>query len=343
MKQPAVSVVMSVFNGEKFLAEAIDSVLRQTRQDFELLIVDDASTDATPEILNRYASHEKIIILRNPENKERAYSRNKAIQQAHGTYIAILDADDVCLSSRLELQLQFMEQNPDVDVLGGKFVFIDDEGVEITKKQVRLQTHPEIAWATLFSTPVAHSTAMVRTAKLREVNGYDERWPPCEDADLWIRMLKSGARFHNLPEPLTKYRTNPRQKESYISSLPIASEIRRLFLEELLEKAITVDKYELIFHSQTGKSREDNLGKFLFSLQGLLNAFFAMQHRGYFISDDISMVQKDILGRIAKWINLLAISEKKTILGSLSQFSSRDWVELYWKHKKKYLPFRHPK
>ena len=344
MKQPAVSVVMSVLNGERYIAQAIDSVLAQTCQDFELIIVDDASTDETPEILSHYASYEKVVILQNAENRERAYSRNKAIQQARGKYIAILDADDICLPSRLETQLQFMEQNPDIDVLGGKFVFIDDEGAEITKKQVRLQTHPEIAWATLFATPIAHSTAMARTVKLREVNGYDVRWPPCEDADLWIRLLKAGSKFHNLAAPLTKYRTNARQRDGFLSSLHKAKEIRRLFLEELLERDIPVDEYDLIFLNQERKSGEPiRFSDFMLGLHGLYSAFYAMKRRGYFINSDISLVEEEMLTRLAERINLLSISDKKTVLGSLSKFATSDWVEVYLKQKRKYLPFRRGK
>src|ERR1700719_557050 len=126
MSSPTVTVIMSVFNGEKFLSETIDSVLNQSFRDFEFVIVDDGSTDATADILSKYALCDgRIRVFRN-EKKGRAASLNLAISVANGRYVANTDADDLSMPGRLEEQLAFMEKNPEVGVLGGAFELVTD-------------------------------------------------------------------------------------------------------------------------------------------------------------------------------------------------------------------------
>src|ERR1700720_4672159 len=119
MKSAPISVVMSVFNGEAFLGQAIESILDQSFLDFEFLIVDDGSTDSTPKIISDYAHRDKRLRVVTHDNKRRAESLNIGIGLASGRYIARMDADDVALPPRLEKQIEFMEQNPEVGVLGG--------------------------------------------------------------------------------------------------------------------------------------------------------------------------------------------------------------------------------
>ena len=115
IESPKISVVMPVLNGEKYLAEAIESILNQTFQDFEFIIVDDGSTDQTPEILRSYANKDsRIQIVTNPINRGIGYSRNRGIALSRGEYIANMDADDLCLPERFEKQVRFLDSHPDI-------------------------------------------------------------------------------------------------------------------------------------------------------------------------------------------------------------------------------------
>src|SRR5438045_8388133 len=128
MSSTKVSVLMSVYNGQEFLCEAIESVSTQSYRDFEFLIIDDGSTDGTPEILRKYAAADERIRVHRHENRGRAESLNVGIELARGEYIARMDADDVALPERLRQQLEFLEGHPDVGLLGGAFELISSRG-----------------------------------------------------------------------------------------------------------------------------------------------------------------------------------------------------------------------
>src|SRR5439155_4227257 len=137
MSSPTVSVVMSVFNGQEFLSETIESVLNQSFQDFEFVIVDDGSTDGTAEILSKYISRDNRIRVLRDGKKGRAAARNEGIGLAKGKYVANIDADDLAMPGRLEEQVAFMERNPEVGVSGGAFELMTDSG-----RAVDIVRHP---------------------------------------------------------------------------------------------------------------------------------------------------------------------------------------------------------
>lgn len=125
--EPLVSVIMPIFNAEKYLFEAIKSILQQTYSNLELILVDDASVDGSLEIVNGIKDS-RIILKRNTCNRGIAYSTNRGIEAASGKYIALLDDDDMATAERLQLQVEFMERNEDVDILGGATAEIDENG-----------------------------------------------------------------------------------------------------------------------------------------------------------------------------------------------------------------------
>jgi len=135
MDSPAISVVMSVFNGQAFLSEAIESILGQTLRDFEFLVVDDGSTDRTAEILAGYASRDGRMRVLRHENKGRAVSLNIGMTLATGDYIARMDADDVAMPCRLQEQFAFMQRHPEVGLLGGAVDLIRATGHVIKTAQ----------------------------------------------------------------------------------------------------------------------------------------------------------------------------------------------------------------
>ena len=204
MSPPAISVVMSVFNGEKFLPEAMDSILRQSFRDFEFIVVDDGSTDATGKILSKYEFGDNRIRVLRDGNKGRSAALNLGMNLAGGKYVAILDADDVAAPRRLEEQIAFMERNPEVGVLGGAFELMSDSG-----RGIGIIRHPvedaEIRSVILRYNPICHSSAMVRKELALALGGYRRAFEPSEDYDLWLRMSERG-RLANLPNVLVQYR-----------------------------------------------------------------------------------------------------------------------------------------
>jgi len=201
-----ISVVMCVLNGEKYLAQSVDSILSQTYTDFEFIIVDDGSTDSTPEILRAYERQDpRIKILTNSVNKGIGYSRNRGIAETRGEYIANMDADDWCLPERFARQLSFLEKRPEIAVLGTACIMVD----EISKRQNRWE-NPDlpgrVRWALLFNCPVMNSSAMIRKSRLpQSFQVYKQEFSPAEDYELWARIAETD-KIANLSESLCYYR-----------------------------------------------------------------------------------------------------------------------------------------
>lgn len=202
---PRVSVIMPVYNGETYLAEAIDSVLSQTFPDFELLIHDDGSTDGTAAILRDFASRDGRIRVSSGENLGVGGAPNRMIRDARGDYIARLDADDICLPDRLARQVAILDARPDLDVLGMTAIIIDAAGRRIVENRMA-PTHEEIDARHLRGLcSLTHSSVMMRAETLRRAGGYDPEYRSAEDIDLWLRLAEVG-RLANAPEPGVKYR-----------------------------------------------------------------------------------------------------------------------------------------
>jgi hypothetical protein len=203
---PNISVVMSVYNGEAFLSEAVESILGQTLREFEFLIIDDGSTDRTAKILAHYAGQEGRIRVLSHENKGRAASLNEGIRLATGDYIARMDADDIAMPYRLEEQVDFMEQHPEVGVLGGAVDMINTTGHAI-KTASPPQDDAEIRSFMLCYNPMFHPTVVMRKELTIAAGGYRKALLDADDFDLWLRMSER-SRLANLCKPLLKYRVH---------------------------------------------------------------------------------------------------------------------------------------
>lgn len=204
MKNPKVSVLMTVYNAERYLRSAIESVLNQSFSDFELLIVDDGSTDHSREIINSYGDP-RIRVTWNPTNRGECYTRNRALESARGKYVAVLDADDVALPDRLGHQVEVLDKAPDILLVGSVSELIDNEGK--VNGILRVPTDPlEIRWRLLFGNCIIHSTTMFRLEDARAVGGYGD-FPFAQDFDLWRRLSLRG-RFSNIETPLSQYRVH---------------------------------------------------------------------------------------------------------------------------------------
>lgn len=202
MPKPKVSVITAVYNGERTISKTIDSILNQTFKDFEYIIVDDAATDSTPRILSEYAKKDKRIkVITNEVNKERCISRNIAIEQSSGGYIAVTDADDISLPQRLQLQYEYLENHQDCYLLATRASLVDEDGKNIGKSYAHKSSR-DITEELKVENRIVHSTIMYRNTK--EVF-YREKFKYAQDYDLFLQMISIGKRIHLIPEILVKY------------------------------------------------------------------------------------------------------------------------------------------
>ena len=224
--RPEVSVIMPVFNGEKYLNEAVDSILDQRFKDFEFIIINDGSVDNTSKILDSYSDGRIRLVQR--ENRGFAYSLNEAIQLAEGKYIARMDADDVALENRLQLQYEFMESYPGVDILGGQADIIDEDGRLIGEMRKPI-SWPNISKYIKYACPLCHPTYFVREHVYDIIKGY-RNIPPVDDYDFLFRALEKGCVMRNLPEKILKYRktNNSMTANNFLRTVTLTSQIQKL-------------------------------------------------------------------------------------------------------------------
>ena len=206
-KAPLISVVLPVYNGQKYLAEAIDSILTQTFTDFELIMIDDGSTDHSLEILRQYEQHDLRVQVVARANRGIAATLNESIDIARGTLIARMDEDDVCNPNRLSSQYEFMQCHSDAVAVGSAANFIDAEGSKIC---TYFPSPEDASLRCVFpGSPFIHPSVMFRKAAFYQAGKYpaNMKWGG-EDVILFGRIAKFGL-LHNLSEPLINYRLVP--------------------------------------------------------------------------------------------------------------------------------------
>jgi len=234
---PRVSVLMPVYNGEKYLHQAIDSILGQTFTDFEFLIINDGSTDSSAELIESY-NDPRIRLVHNKTNLKLIETLNKGIRLARGQYIARMDCDDISMSERLSKQVAFMDAHPEVDILGTGFYVIDSNGKPSHKVLFPLNHH-FLCWSLCFYCPICHPSVLIKKNAVVKVGGYDPEMLHAEDYDLWYRLSKK-AKLANLPDILLYLR---KHKDSICSINPLvhketSTKIHRAIISEILGKNI---------------------------------------------------------------------------------------------------------
>lgn len=207
---PPISVLLSCYNGARWLDEAINSVLSQTFGDFEFIIVDDGSTDNSPEIIKRYAVQDARIVVIAKSNSGLADSLNVGIRQARGEWIARLDADDICEPARLEIQLAKARQNPGLVFIGSGLLEIDENGNAL--KIYHYPARHALLIRNLYTARKfpPHSSAFYRTDVVRSIGAYRSRIRRAQDKDLWLRLSEAGQ-LTAMDEPLVKIRKHSGQ------------------------------------------------------------------------------------------------------------------------------------
>lgn len=250
-----ISVIMSVFNTAKYVGEAIESVLKQTYTNFEFIIVDDASTDNSLEIIRKYESQDpRVIVITNEVNLGISKSRNRGLAIARGEYIANMDSDDINMVDRFELQVNHFASNPDTLVLGGRHKVIDAQGNE----QPNTWSFPEnvFRWDTLTTkVAVTHGCMTTRTDYLREIGGYPEGLENAIDRALFQKMaLAPEFCMRNLDDVIYTIRIHRESTSKKKTNLQLENSrrVRKQAIEDILGRTIPEDEFVAIFEKEPG-------------------------------------------------------------------------------------------
>ena len=243
-----VSVILPVYNAGRFLEEAVDSILTQQGVDFELIAIDDCSTDGSRAALERYAATDRRVkLILNEQNVGHAVAINAGIAAAGAPVSAIMHADDVALPGRLAAQHRLLADQPDVDVVGTWFACIDIDGHPHETGVVKHPTNPaNVAWQMHFDCYIGHPTAAGRTRILR-ATPYDSGFHGAEDYHLWSRLL-FRHRMSNVPKVLLNYRIHPNQVSQRLIGRMTreAAEVRQRAIAALVGQPVSLELGDLV-------------------------------------------------------------------------------------------------
>lgn len=250
---PKVSVFIPVYNREAYVGAAIESVLTQSFRDFEILLIDDGSTDRSVEILRSY-DDPRVRVICNEYNLGIPHTRNRGLELARGEYIALLDSDDVARPDRLRQQTTFLDCHPDYVQVGGWKQDIDMNG-RVLKKIKRQPTHAaDVHAQLLFRCSVSNTTVMARAATL-QAYGYRPSFPRCQDYDLHVR-LATHHKIANLPQVLTHARVHPHQIT--VQTQALGDEKKKEIMQRLLADlgVVSYEAHDLYRHLMLSRMRK---------------------------------------------------------------------------------------
>lgn len=237
----SVTVLMAVHNGERFIERALDSLRAQTWRQFQAIVIDDGSTDATSAILSGLADP-RFSVHRNPDNLGLTRSLNRGLRLIHTDYVARLDADDVALPGRLAAQVAYLDQHPELGIVGSDCEVVD-ENDRLVAVYAYPRSHTAIRWRHFFNNGFCHSSVMLRRSILeRNQLCYDERIRYAQDFDLWTRLLRH-TRGTNLGTPLVRWRTHARSISSQrqAEQAQFATDVVLREMSNLLGRAVDSD------------------------------------------------------------------------------------------------------
>ena len=223
---PLVSVITPVYNREKYLVKCIESILNQTYENFEFIIIDDNSSDLTVNIIKDYLLRDsRIKFLENNKNLGATLTFNRGLDIAKGKYIARMDSDDISFPDRFKKQVDIFESWHDLEVLGTGAVLIDHKENEIGRKQFP-SNFKKISNIIKTGVPVFDPSVMMRSSTLKEINGFDNRLAPADDYHLWLTLFKQKKIISNIDDYLIKYRLH----DSNLSKVASREQLQKSFL-----------------------------------------------------------------------------------------------------------------
>jgi len=232
MSKPLISVVTALYNGERYIAETVQSILSQTIQDFEFIIVDDCSTDHGLEIVEKFKDP-RIVIIKNSSNLKLTATRNIGLDRAQGRFIALIDHDDVAFANRFEIQLNAFERNQRLILVGSGAINIDESGNQLSGRPQYIESPNETRARLLIRNHFVNSTILFKASSQNKIR-YRTEFPLAEDYDFIVRMADFGE-VHILPNILLKYRLHGSNYSKVMNEqmLILSGEVKRYQLAKM--------------------------------------------------------------------------------------------------------------
>jgi glycosyltransferase involved in cell wall biosynthesis len=273
--KPQISVVMSVFNTEKFIKAALESILNQTFKDFEIVLINDGSSDKSMDIVAQYDDPRIRIV--NQTNHGLVYSFNKGVDLARADYIARMDADDISLPSRFAKEHKWLESNPKRGLVGTFFCYMDEETSTPTEVVMTAPTkHIDLVRMMHIVNPFGHGSIMMRKSAVLGVGGYRDEYEPAEDYDLWRRIAMEWE-IGQIPEVLYLWRFHPgsiSRRKSDISNASAEKTVRNTWkYNKSFKSPISIIRDAKYYNSLTSPMSEIIYNRYIDHQERLVNAF----------------------------------------------------------------------
>lgn len=322
MIKPVISIVLPVYNSENYIGDSIDSILVQTYPNFELIIIDDGSTDTTVKIIKSYNDN-RIILVENTHDY--IQSLNTGISKTRGKYIARMDADDIMVKNRLQIQYDYMEANLDIDICGG-WMEIFGSTPNIIKAPLE---HEKIKTNILLGNSMCHPTTFFRRESMIRLpsypNIYKQEFIYAEDYKLWADLLRAGLQFANIPEILIKYRSSKNQNTFKFSNqmLKASQNIQSEYIEYIAQEIIKLDESLFDFIDQSIILTSNNIIEF----NTLKQIIYNLYNNNYMNKRNkiIKSYQKNLIVNEGAVINIQESSIIDTEYGSL--ILNKKWID----------------
>jgi len=226
INQPLVTVLMPCYNASAFFVEAVDSIVNQTYNNLEILLIDDGSSDNTKELISKYAEKDsRIVPVFNEVNLGLIRTLNKGVALASGTFIARMDSDDISDLRRIDEMVATFNSHPELDVISAGYFSMAADGTKSVRVFPKALDSKALLFVSFFCTPVNHPCMMAKSAVLKN-NPFDERYIHSEDYEIFSRLLLSGSIFMNLEKPLYYLRRNPQSVSNRFERIQIANHTR---------------------------------------------------------------------------------------------------------------------
>lgn len=296
---PAISVVMPLYRSQKFLKEAIESVLQQTFGDFEFLILVDNATDETVNILHEYKKSDSRIKIYYNDGIGLINSLNLGFKEANGKYFVRMDSDDICLPTRLEKQYQYMEKHPEIGILGTSFEIINDSGNTTCIFQP-VKNPKVIKWRLIFDNCLTHSSVIIRSSIIEKIGYYRLDAKHAEDYDLWVRA-SHVTNIANHPDVLMKYRIHDESVSSIMLDHQenIVKELVYNNINNLLDYNATEENIFDIRNFVRGNGL-NNLDKIEKTMKILFDLYAAYIDSNRLSVYEVNLITNDLMTRIIK-------------------------------------------
>lgn len=241
-RNPKISVIMPVYNAEKYIREAIESILQQTEEDFELIIIDDCGKDSSIDIAKGIKDN-RICIMHNEKNMGIAYSRNRGLEAARGKYIALMDDDDIAPLNRFEIETCFLDEHKEIDVVGGGALWINENGKVISYLNQIICNPKRIRAELIFRDVIENGTAMIRTEFIRKNNlKYKDDYLGMEDYKFWTECSVLGN-IANIDQVLLYWRESNQSETICVRQRQ--ADMRKQKFAEIQKEALKLNGFNL--------------------------------------------------------------------------------------------------